>query len=143
MEGQEPRSSALPWRLAWALCQSPSLAYSCVSLWGSVSKSGVPRGSKYARLAAPGLRADGSPRQLEVRLQRGFLLCSVYRQAGEVVGSAGLELGSPAFLSSLTSAFQDPRPPHLLCSINGVPDLGGGNQTGFLPQNPLVRRGPS
>lgn len=111
MEGQEPRSSALPWRLAWALCQSPSLAYSCVSLWGSVSKSGVPRGSKYARLAAPGLRADGSPRQLEVRLQRGFLLCSVYRQAGEVVGSAGLELGSPAFLSSLTSAFQDPRPP--------------------------------
>lgn len=42
-------SPTLLWCPFWALCQSQCLAHDCVSLWGDVSKSRVPRGSNYVR----------------------------------------------------------------------------------------------
>lgn len=52
--GASPASPTQLWHPLWALCQSQSLTHDCVSLWGNDSKSRVPRGSNYVRLAAPG-----------------------------------------------------------------------------------------
>lgn len=109
-------SPTLPWCPFWALCQSQSLAHDCVSLWGNVSKSRVPRGSNYASLAAPGLLTAGSPRQLEVSLVRASA------EGWESVGWVGSE---PVLsLQPPLCSPHSPHPPHLVCPINSL--LGSG-----------------
>lgn len=117
---------ALAWCLSWALCQSQSPAHDCVSRWGNVSKSGVPRGSNYARLAAPGLLAACSPRQLEIHSVRlSALLCL---QAG--LGRLRAQLAWEPIVS-LQPHLCLPAP-HLLCLINRVLSLGG-RDSGRIP----------